>query len=165
MVIAALSVNAMPAKAGGFHGGWGHYGGGWHGGYCGWWPFAFGLGLGVAASYPLYAYSQPIYTYPVVTYAYQPGSTYVPAAPATVSAVPASSAYATVVHPAYGSATVSAPVSNESLAISLPASGSWIPDTSPDRYIPPSNLNRAHPANTTVTVTQVGTVPVYVVGR
>jgi len=75
---AALIASTKPAAAqfrygwGGWHGGWGGWGwrGGWNGcrwGGCGWgwWPFAAGAGLALAATYPYYGgYYYGGYGYP-----------------------------------------------------------------------------------------------------
>lgn len=70
MVLALLSMSAVPSDAwtrgGGWHGG-GWHGGGWHHGCCWggwWWPGAFvgGLALGaaIAGPYPYYEASPPV---------------------------------------------------------------------------------------------------------
>src|SRR5689334_18775014 len=115
LVAAGLCGQARPvlAHGGGYHGGggWGYHGG-YHGGYCGygyghgygwcggWWPFALGVGLGFAASYPAYAYSHPVYTSPTVVYTYPTTTTYVYSQPAAVhQAAPAQPSQPSVAAP------------------------------------------------------------------
>jgi hypothetical protein len=191
----ALSVQAGGHGGGGYHGGGYHGGGCYyghgHGGCYGWWPLALGFGLGVAAAYPAYAYSYPAYSYPPVAYSYsqpvyvyqQPAvqaapTTTAPAAPPTSSFVPASPSYAPAQAPAnvapaqvsnLAHSAVTAPVIQPQLvAVSPQPRGTWIQDPTPYRYTPEAKI--ASPNDTvapspSVTVTQSGSVPVYVVTR
>jgi hypothetical protein len=191
LVSVSVALNVFPVRAGGGHGGGGYHGGGYggyhgggyHGGYyghgCGWygwWPFALGVGVSVAASYPAYAYSYPAYSYPTVAYTYSqpvyvtaPAAT-APAAPAPSAApaihsytsppIPSGSAPAQISVPATTPAAAPA-VQPQLVSVSPRPRGTWIQDPDPYRYVPEATSAKA----TGVTITQSGSVPAYAVSR
>jgi len=151
LAVACATVNA---RAGGWHGGgWGGHGyyhgcGYWGGhGWCGgWWP-SFSIGFGFGGYYPSYGY----YGYPAYGYAYAPAvyaqPAYVhtvaqPSSPSVSVAVAATTtarpavAYSKAVPAAVKKVPLKPAVSTPApvLVASTPMSGTWVLDTSPNRY-------------------------------
>jgi hypothetical protein len=171
-VTLALGVSAPAVRAHG-GGGYGWHGGcGWgHGGWCGWWPaFGLGLGLGVAASYPAYAYSYPAYaySYPAYSYTYAP-ATYTYAQPVHVAAPPATTSIQTTYHVVpvqqqYVPAVAPAPAAPQRTVttVAVHTTGTWIQDPNPYRYVPVVQPNPVVTRQPVVVAPVSGPAPVYV---